>query len=839
MADKETEPVISDNEDAASQHQERFNQQCYLMDHWRTYCNKKNNPGGFRHFTCIDAPPTELIQKLTSGLGRQEFMNITTGQTSLLTPKIKLFKVLLKPDGKPISGLGQEIIFRTHYDEATISDITSNKTIRGDAVGLKELTYELYDAGSKEMAGRRQNVTIKFFAESLAALAKKAPNGAAPLELAIASSKYTEDTKGNLVPNSERYAMKLVYGWAIPKENQEFIPKGVKMALEASVQTLMLTLKDHSISWNENGSVELELEYEGYIDTKLDEVQRNILWPDPKVKAKLQEAELKAAQAGKKEEEAKKEQEEAGKEQAKEEAAGGSSGFFSSSTQKEDALKKSEDGLEKAAEEKKASDEELANLRAVDKTAKYRRLLSELEKFNKIWYVDVDAAQIGLMQEGGRISDREVRMDMSKTRVAAKSQEEIDKMSPEEKEKYQKDLAKSSEAQENEKAAPPQRGGSATALQGGSEAIQKAGQEKESADKEEELEKFSKANKTQKGKEENKVRINYMYFGDILSVVLSVSYSGKQLPIRYLLGSLSFTDPRTGRKERINIADIPVSLNLFTEFWIKNVVSQTREIYTIKQFIQASVKELIVAALGDGCYDGAGNTTTSVNNVSFTTFGAQTKQGGSDPLGPKSTKRISEAHLNNLAPFPNSTSDVKGSPQFAKPTDHYEYLFVYCASWSSRELRENKQEDNARGIYHIAVGQDRGPVKKIAFEKSDIPYQRTAALAGGSSTYSRLAAAYKAGVSMIGNTLFMPGNYVYIAPTSMGLSRSTASELGLGGYYVIGKLSGKVDSSGWTCDVGCRPIGPTGKKAGSTTSPAPTSPEAALAAAGVNPEKKS
>jgi hypothetical protein len=59
---------------------------------------------------------------------------------------------------------------------------------------------------------------------------------------------------------------------------------------------------------------------------------------------------------------------------------------------------------------------------------------------------------------------------------------------------------------------------------------------------------------------------------------------------------------------------------------------------------------------------------------------------------------------------------------------------------------------------------------------------------------------------MVGNAMFMPGNYVFVAPTSMGISNNMATKLGLGGYYTITKLTGVVDSGGWTSDIKCTPL---------------------------------
>ena len=67
----------------------------------------------------------------------------------------------------------------------------------------------------------------------------------------------------------------------------------------------------------------------------------------------------------------------------------------------------------------------------------------------------------------------------------------------------------------------------------------------------------------------------------------------------------------------------------------------------------------------------------------------------------------------------------------------------------------------------------------------------------------QLVAAYNSTVSMIGNTMFIPTNYVYISPLALGVSEKVAYEMGLGGYYSVVKVNGKVDSTGWNTDMEC------------------------------------
>jgi len=154
-------------EAAAEQNQERLNYQCWLLSRWSQFQAKAPESYG-ESFTRIMGSPSDAIHSLTAGKGREEFLNINAAQFGLLVPRIKIFKIPLNQKGEQTGKAGEEIKFKTHYSESIISELTSNKRSRGDGVGLKSLSYELYDAGSTELAARRQKITLKFYGESLA-----------------------------------------------------------------------------------------------------------------------------------------------------------------------------------------------------------------------------------------------------------------------------------------------------------------------------------------------------------------------------------------------------------------------------------------------------------------------------------------------------------------------------------------------------------------------------------------------------------------------------------------------------------------------------------------------
>ena len=86
----------------------------------------------------------------------------------------------------------------------------------------------------------------------------------------------------------------------------------------------------------------------------------------------------------------------------------------------------------------------------------------------------------------------------------------------------------------------------------------------------------------------------------------------------------------------------------------------------------------------------------------------------------------------------------------------------------------------------------------------------------------QLVASYSSKISMIGNTIWIPGNYVHISPSALGVSADAATAMGLGGYYTVLNINGKIDNNGWSSELEAYPLFQTaaerrGAKIGGTT----------------------
>jgi len=103
----------------------------------------------------------------------------------------------------------------------------------------------------------------------------------------------------------------------------------------------------------------------------------------------------------------------------------------------------------------------------------------------------------------------------------------------------------------------------------------------------------------------------------------------------------------------------------------------------------------------------------------------------------------------------------------------------------------DEEVDTAAGIYHLKIGADQGLVKQIEFTQQDIPFLKEERIVDGADAASKdgfLRTRYDAKITLVGNSLFTPGQYIYIHPSvpgGMGVHRSDLEKIGLGGYYLV------------------------------------------------------
>ena len=331
--------------------------------------------------------------------------------------------------------------------------------------------------------------------------------------------------------------------------------------------------------------------------------------------------------------------------------------------------------------------------------------------------------------------------------------------------------------------------------------------------------------------------INFFYLGDLVEMLMTTVFDTEKydsIPdsirkkysfnraeiekLRLLMGPMQFTDPRTGNIETINIADIPVGLRAFTDFFHRKVIKQQLTVYNFKSFLKDLMHDLVITALGKECFEDIQQTNGRLRSTYLT---APALSDGSDPVVAKGDKfavttRVDMDTINNDNPLFNY-----GSPKPLQLSEHYHYVVLHMQSKAGLvypgipggpqlEKREGveqtpKEQDLDRGIKHLIIGRDRGLLLNVNFSKTNEPFLRQARLenSGRFNPILQLSDVYEVDVEMMGNTFFYPGTQFYLNPFGLGYTESfgvphnrgsLSNIMGLGGYHTIINVSSYIES---------------------------------------------
>jgi hypothetical protein len=349
--------------------------------------------------------------------------------------------------------------------------------------------------------------------------------------------------------------------------------------------------------------------------------------------------------------------------------------------------------------------------------------------------------------------------------------------------------------------------------------------------------------------------INFFFLGDLLDMLMitvfdTEKYDGLSEDIRkkysfnttevenlkLLLGPFEFRDPRTNKVELINMANIPVSVDAFTDFFHRKVIKQHLSVYEFRTFLNDLVSDLIQTALGKECFD-IGDTERHNSQIRTGYIEAPLREGVTDYV--VATAMDQNGH------DPSGAS--RGNPSTAKVDmnliNHRNTLFHgfgtnynvaeyghYIVAWSHNgaglrypgtpgyDLESGKTpqtQDLDRGIHHLFIGRDKGLVATVSFNKTDSPYLRQARLenAGSFDPLLQLSDVYEASIELLGNTLFLPGDRIYLNPFGLSWGEnfgvphqrgSISNIMGLGGYHIVTSVSNYIESGKYSTSLQAR-----------------------------------
>ena len=804
--------------DVEADEQFRFLKQCWLLQNVKDLVEFRASKGNFTNFSMITDPPAKITSKLLGNSRIQPLMCLTEAQKALLVPRIRLFKVDSVNDKNAV-----EFPFASNYSIKDRGDIFKSVKHSGQGSGIKSFSYDLSGVNPAE-ADRFITVKISLFFASISDLFADLDGSGLAFKDLISYRK----AKASSQWNGEDFKLRAIVGWAEPSDpGGTIIDSATRAAIRQARVSLGLQLVQHSINLEMDGTISMDIDYIGAFEGTYNHKDLNVLWaPGDKAMAQLESRASGKDKADVLTKEAAflnqlksdlttlnkggnvknkvlvdkikerfdqadlpsdsfselrqviYENTRGNKKAAKklvidntifQRGAGlGNFDLTEYAEEQKDGLAERREELKKEIEETSA---ELEKKRKQLRIMRYSRIVEQLHERGILYVVDVPTTEIGEYVSGGFFSDNQT----VSTSAAIKERSETKGV------KAGKIKASNGTASSKELG---------TQLKDSS----KTDSSDEFSSKEiKETSAYEEAANT-----EDMAQVHFFFLGDLYDIYIDVlrkpidhpdlgtisppSNAAKLLDkIKFLMGPITLREEdNTGKTTHytVNIAEIPISLDLFSTWFAESIVDKERRNYLLKDIMLDSAVGLVSAGLQQGCFRG------KKQKSQFSAFPLTTPSGeNGQPRIPPHGARCRVSQISQAIKLAKESAAIATTL-----TNVDNYMFFYGKEDDPSYLGQNMDMDHASGIYHIHVGKECGLLTGIKFKRADVKYLRESRLTADAQDDEWLREKYDADLTMIGNTLFFPGQYIYIDHLLPGVApsdRSKAQLLGFGGYYLV------------------------------------------------------
>ena len=839
MADKTAKQLAKEKADAdkAAAEAERldalyralnFEEQCFLIDNLETVQKAKNTGGKLKHLARIDGSPYEVINGFLPRAQIKDFFEASPAALAALAPHFRLFKVQYDKFGRRVAE--HEFPFEDHFTRNQVDSIVNKSSGRQHGVGLKSFSYTHDSSNPANLKTIKSTLVLHF--QDFESLITEFPvagtgkcNKMSYFDL-LRYANFCDDGKGkpqNIVepPIKEKnkssfsrdtahFRIRAYIGHRGMHQTMKDIPDGSKIleAAELSGYTLFLEMVNQQIKFNQNGSLDLTVDFQGAIERAFNSRDMNVLAKgrktqiesgisdsDKLVKAeKARNTKIKKLQAerngivtnanswnpekactyqqfhkGASPTPVKDPQCEAlflkmisaGKaETYTQERKDGTRVKLTMVPKQQQRVTEIDDELAKLSKDTSSSDIRTAKRISYDGFIKafFKRLISSKRLFsadvpkNLIYpnadqtvLHDVHVARGAKKKPRGRsVSFSAIASSGTNSAVKTRKAQILDIQS------------KATTADIT----------IAAQVKGGVFRIADAVEAKTNA------------------------RIQFFFFGDLLDTAIEILESEGMFKKDMLVasGPLIYSDPRSksGAYKSVNLADVPISLNLFTRWWVEEVVLPAQRIFSLQAFITSAADRLITEALGDNCITVAGKEFHDLQGKTKVKMANMTLK---QIKGKSVIKRGGRQNISALK------KKIKPIPAHIKGKNLTHVLFIYSENLQAEIPRQKREKDEKeRGIFHLSLGSDRGLVKKMNFSALEQAHGKEAkAEANDELSANALPTRYKCEVVLVGTAAFQPGSLIYLKPWPR-MGANLARALNLEGYYSINTVEGVLEN---------------------------------------------
>ena len=707
------------------------------------------NPQGYKNFTCLNAMQTEIENEIKANPGQLGMLDIAPVHQAYLVPKIRIFKRICGSDGKSSM---IEYPFKANYDQESLEAILGRNQNSGAGVGIQDFQVDYHTSG-KTMAGlgRQLSVDLSLYAQNAGEFFNEDVVEGQPIS-------FTDFINRRVYATTE---FRVVVGWANPRKYPPgLFSDSLKEAIKRQRVVFECNVINHTVNIDQDGQISVNLTMNGMVESVMGFKSAKVFSELP-LELAIEERDVETAKTDRK----------AATEGAKGQLTALKSDLASldldlakkSLSEAERAeLKRArkdiagqveeiETGEKQVNKEAEELEKEFTEKEKEELTRKLASILAKLKLAGQLYYIDVPEEAIA----GTRVNYTEIEFSPASGPVG--------------------------------------------------------------------MENWTKP-------EEGFHRISFFYFGSLIDAVYEIARENEQAGVTNqealasietgsrrkcdeqdsaldrlvpILGPLVLKE--SDQPEYVNLADVPISIKSYMNWQNEVVVDKNLRQISLRSFIDSIVNKLLGPALNHEEAPKRKDLNFGKPSIGeIESFAAQ--QGESRiHLGGRFF------NVNNI----KKTQFVDPETPEALFRKRYIHQVIYIDDPDKKAYLKDifnvsEEESARRGVYRLRLGRDRGLVNSINFSKEEngrLEAVRTIEAADKNSA-SLIPELYNAEVSMYGNTIFQPGQYVIIDSMLPGLGSvlaqgTAARELGLGGLYFILNLVYSVSPAGFNVSLRC------------------------------------
>lgn len=787
--------------------------QCFLLENISklTEIRKTNSEHIAKYKNLIrlnsNGDPGTVLNRIESGrAGTKEFLNICPDIYGLLTPYIKISRLEYDEDGKIAidpntkKPVVRDLRIPNFLTQDQIEDILSPSGGRVPGAGIKSFSWSLDGVQPAEVdnnitanlvmyfqsvndffngarqAGEAQPNFLDLIINS-PSLRKQKKKAGSNNDASPSDKTCPDDIKKKLQHreyDGKDFRVQVTAGWSAPPlraleelMNDSGKAKKLWQAINSSKTTLYLQMVQHQINFNQNGSLELSINYRASLAGLLSGRTSNILDESGKTLAKdIKDVESKIKKL-------------------KEEVPDG-------------ATRAQKDANKTKVEELQ---QEIKDLRSIDRNVKYKKFLnglffSEGDSGTKIHHLSVNPFELS------QANYSELTPEQRSARVKRKLGTQLDITTVGELSTATLDAINKNKAGT------------------GKDVSEAAGQA--------ELERFQKIEKADRvgipyfylgdlfdavleqikenyPQELGSDGLNFKFFlSDVemidplqafkienLEGLIDCGYSLRDISKveKFATESPESFSQLNGIFRTMNIGSIPISLDAFQIWFKNNVIKNERSNYYLLYFIKDVCKDLITAALSSKCF---GDSFKFEQRFDARPLTLNTNSKGRSRYNPRRTYTVSQLRdgVRSIYEEPN--------PSFVEPG-----IILYSTDSKPHALTgRNEASDRRKGIYHHYLGSACGLVKNINFQREDQPYLRESRIQKqGALGPEQLRELYSTNIDLVGNNLYKNGMYIYVNPSLINADQTYLDYLGLHGYYLVTSVESTITPNSFDVSI--------------------------------------